>query len=64
MDGNKLMIDVEMHTFPTLKDGRIAIEVKYCELVNKYRNGESMDYETVDWMDSANTWLITTGSKL
>lgn len=58
------MIDVEVHTFPTLKDGRIAVEEKYCELVNKYRNGESMNPETIDWMDSANTWLMSTGSKL
>ena len=58
------MIDVEMHKFPTLKDGRIAVEEKYCELVNKYRSGDRLDPEAIDWMDSANTWLITTGSKL
>lgn len=58
------MIDVEMHKFPTLKDGRIAVEEKYCELVNMYRKGEKLDYETIDWMDSANTWLMTTGSKM
>ncbi len=58
------MIDVEMHKFPTLKDGRVAVEEKYCELINVYRSGEDMDPETMDWMDSANTWLMTSESKL
>lgn len=58
------MIDVEMHKFPTLADGRVAVEEAYCELVNAYRNGETLDHETIDWMDTANNWLITTESKL
>lgn len=58
------MVNVEMHKFPTLKDGRIAVEEKYCELVNKYRSGDYLDPEAIDWMDSANTWLMTAGSKL
>jgi len=57
-------MDVEMYTFPTLTDGRIAVEEKYCELINKYRNGEAMDPVVIDWMDTANNWLMTTGTKL
>lgn len=57
-------MDVEMYTFPTLTDGRIAVEEKYCELINKYRNGETMDPVVLDWMDTANNWLMTVGSKL
>ena len=57
-------MNVEVYKFPTLTDGRIAVEEKYCELINKYRNGESLDPEVIDWMDSANNWLMTTGSKM
>lgn len=57
-------MDVEVFKFPTLRDGRIAVETKFCELVNQYRRGEDLVPEAIDWMDSANTWLMTTGSKL
>lgn len=57
-------MNVELYNYPTLKDGRIAVETLFCELVNKYRNGEKLEPETLDWMDTANTWLMTTGDKL
>lgn len=57
-------MDVKVFDFPTMKDGRIAVEHKYCELLNLYRSGEKLDLEALDWMDTANNWLMTTGSKL
>ena len=57
-------MEVEQFVFPTLNDGRIAIETTYCELVNKYRNGEKLQPEAIDWMDHANTILMTVGTKL
>lgn len=57
-------MDVEMYNFPTMKDGRIAVEHAFCELMNKYRNGEQLEPEVLDWMDSANNWLMTVGTKL
>lgn len=57
-------MDVEVFDFPTLRDGRIAVEAKFCELLNLYRRGEDLEPEAIDWMDTANTWLMTTGSKL
>lgn len=57
-------MEIEVYNFPTLADGRIAVEEKYCELVNKYRNGESLKPEALDWMDAANNWLMTVGTKL
>ena len=57
-------MDVEIFKYPTLSDGRIAVEQKYCELINLYRSGEHLNPETLDWMDTANNWLMTTGSKL
>lgn len=47
---------VVVHDFPPFKSV-YRVEEKYCELLNKYRSGEYLDEETIDWMDSANTWL-------
>lgn len=57
-------MEIETYTFPTMRDGRIAVEEAYCHLINAYRNGETLKPEMLDWMDTANTWLMTTGSKL
>jgi len=57
-------VNIEMYQFPTLSDGRIAVEQKYCELLNKYRSDEKLQVEELDWMDSANTWLTFTSTKL
>jgi len=57
-------MDIQVFSFPTINDGVTAVEEVYCSLVNKYRNGDTLKLEELDWMDSANTWLITTGSKL
>lgn len=57
-------MDVKVFDFPTMRDGRIAVETKYCELLNLYRRGETLELEALDWMDTANNWLMTTGSKL
>jgi hypothetical protein len=57
-------MDIELYDFPTMKDGRIAVEEAYCHLINAYRNGDPLKPEMLDWMDTANTWLMTTGTKL
>lgn len=57
-------MDIKMHNFPTLRDGRIAIEEKFCELNSRYRNGESLEPEAIDWMDTANNWLNVYTTKL
>lgn len=57
-------MEIEIYNFPTMRDGRIAVEEAYCHLVNAYRNGDPLKPEMLDWMDSANTWLMTTGTKL
>lgn len=54
-------MDVCVYNLPTLADGFPAVEQKYCELVNLYRNGETLDVEVMDWMDTANTWLMVSG---
>ena len=57
-------MQVEMFSLPTMKDGLVAVEQKYCEIYNAYRNGEKLDPEVLDWMDTANTWLLTTRSRM
>jgi len=46
-------MEVEVYSFPTM-----AVEVTYCELLNAQRRGEFIPVEVLDWMDTANTWLI------
>lgn len=49
--------------FPTFKENyRIEVERKYCELVRDYRNGIRLAPEAIDWMDSANNWLMSSES--
>jgi hypothetical protein len=51
-------MQVEMFSLPTLNDGVMAVEQKFCEVLSAYRNGEKLDPEVLDWMDTANTWLM------
>lgn len=51
------MVDDLFFKFPTLKDGSRVVEEALCELMTRYRNGETLAPEAIDWMDSANTWL-------
>lgn len=49
--------------FPTFEDNkRIEVERKYCELLTDYRNGIRLAPEAIDWMDSANNWLMSSES--
>lgn len=57
-------MNVEIYNFPTLADGRIVVEEAYCHLVNAYRNGEKLEPEALDWMDTANTWLTAEWSNI
>lgn len=41
-------MDIIMHKFPTRDAPRVEIEKLYCELLNLQRNGEKLDYETID----------------
>jgi hypothetical protein len=49
--------------FPTFEDNRrIEVERKYCELITDYRNGICLAPEEMDFMDSANSWLLSSES--
>lgn len=51
-------MEIKLHKFPTITDGIHKVEEFYCELINKYRSGEELDLETLDWLDQANVLLI------
>lgn len=55
-------MDIKKFEFPTLDDGLEAVEKKYCELIKLYREGHIAEEEQ-DWMDTANTWLLTADRK-
>lgn len=50
-------MNVQVFNFPTM-DQPVLVEQTYCKLLNAKRNGESLDPEVLDWMDTANTWLM------
>ena len=50
-------MEVKVYSFPTMQNPTL-VERAYCALLNAKRNGESLDDEVIDWMETANTWLI------
>lgn len=50
-------MEVEVYSFPTMENPKV-VEATYCAFLNAQRRGESLPVEILDWMDSANTWLI------
>lgn len=57
-------MDVMVYNFPPIgvNNNTQVVEYKYCELVNRHRNGEKLDPVVLDWMDAANTWLSVKSS--
>lgn len=56
-------MEIQIYKFPTMENPK-AVEVAYCELLNAQRRGENLPDEVIDWMESANTWLIESKSWL
>lgn len=50
-------MNVELYTFPTMENPK-AVEDTFCNLLNAKRRGESIPVEALDWMDTANNWLM------
>lgn len=50
-------MNVELFEFPTMENPK-AVEVTFCELLNAQRRGETLPLEALDWMDTANNWLM------
>lgn len=57
-------MNYKIYSFPTEEDGVQLVEQKLCELIAKYRdNKESLDPIEVDYMDWANSVIMTAGSQ-
>lgn len=57
-------MDIRVFDLPTRRDDLYTIERTLRELENKARYGVKLDEIEIDWMDSANTWLIAEWSKI
>lgn len=57
-------MDIQIFDLPARTDDTFTIERRLRELENLARNGIELDEIEIDWMDSANTWLITEWSKV
>ena len=51
-------MDIRVFDLPTRDDRTEVIERRLAELERRVQNGESLDEVEVDWMDTANTWLL------
>jgi hypothetical protein len=57
-------MDYTVYRFPTEEDGVALVEEKLCELMVKYRdNQESLDTIEIDYMDWANTIMLSAKSQ-
>lgn len=54
-------MNIILHDLPNINAGVQKIETVYCEIYTKYRNGDKLDIEVLDWLDTANTWLMEMG---
>jgi hypothetical protein len=58
------VMDIRVFDLPTRNDDPYIIERRLRELENKARYGVKLDEIEIDWMDTANTWLIAEWSKV
>lgn len=58
------MTDFRVFELPTANDDTFVIERTWCELNTRLRNGDNLDEVEINWMDTANTWLLSSGSNL
>ena len=57
-------MNYKIYNFPTEEDGVQLVEQKLCELMVKYReNQNSLDPIEVDYMDWANSVIITASNR-
>jgi len=57
-------MDYKIYNFPTEQDGVQLVEQRLCELLVRYRyNKDSLDRIEVDYMDWANSVIMTASSR-
>ena len=57
-------MDIRVFDLPTRNDDPYTIERRLRELEDKARHGVKLDEIEIDWMDTANTWLISEWSNI
>jgi len=58
------VMDIRVFDLPTRYDDPYAIERRLKELEDRARHGVELDEVEINWMDTANTWLIAEWSKV
>jgi len=58
------VMDIRVFTLPTRSDDPSTIERRLIELEDRARHGVELDEVELNWMDTANTWLIAEWSKV
>lgn len=53
-----IAMNIQVFELPTRDDDMFVIERRLNELESRFRNGDQLDVIELDWMDTANTWLI------
>jgi len=53
-----MVMDIRIFDLPTRRDRPEVIERRLAELERRARNGEDLDGVEMDWIDTANTWLL------
>lgn len=52
-------MDIKVYDLPLLEEENVTSVTKHLmELERRYRNAAPMDEIEIDWMDSANNWLL------
>jgi hypothetical protein len=54
----EMYMDIRVFDLPTRDDSVSVIERRLSELESAARQGVSLDEIELDWMDTANTWLM------
>lgn len=57
-------MNIRVFELPTRDDDMFVIERRLNELESRFRNGDQLDVIELDWMDTANTWLIEAWSNV
>jgi hypothetical protein len=53
-----MVMDIRIFDLPTRHDRPEVIERRLAELERRAQHGENLDEVEIDWMDTANTWLL------
>ena len=59
----EVLLDVNLFKLPVIEENSNETEKAFCEILKKYRSGEPLEPEVLDWFDAANAYFITSETK-